>query len=166
MHTRPDSVSPAKRFPIAAIRTVGQNEPMASNDDEIYQERILDNYESPYHRQSCPRATHSHEDDNPLCGDVVRIELEIDAERRIRHACFGGDGCCISQAAASLLVREMEGRTVAEAAAFTADDMLHLFGPRLTPNRQKCCLLSWRVLQMALRSPRKLDGEGDSCGSS
>ncbi|HEY2147324.1 MAG TPA: iron-sulfur cluster assembly scaffold protein [Pirellulales bacterium] len=126
---------------------------MASNDDEIYQERILDNYESPYHRQSCPRATHAHEDDNPLCGDVVRIELEIDGQRRIREACFGGDGCCISQAAASLLVRKIEGQTVEEAAAFTADEMLKLFGPRLTPNRQKCCLLCWRVLQMALHSP-------------
>ena len=158
MRRKPDSANPAKHSPIAAIQTVGQNGAMTSNEDEIYQDRILDNYESPYHRQSCPRATHAHEDDNPLCGDMVRIELEIDPERRIRQACFGGEGCCISQAAASLLVREIDGRSVAEAAAFTADDMLRLFGPRLTPNRQKCCLLCWRVLQMALHSPRKLDG--------
>ena len=131
---------------------------MSSNEDEIYQERILDNYESPYHRQPCPGATHAHEDDNPLCGDVVRIELEIDPERRIRQACFGGDGCCISQAAASLLVRKIGGQTVAEAAAFTADEMLQLFGPRLTPNRQKCCLLCWRVLQMAIHSPVETGG--------
>jgi nitrogen fixation protein NifU and related proteins len=146
------------RAPIAADIVVGENEVMASNDDEIYQERILDNYESPYHRQPCLGATHAHEDDNPLCGDVVKIELEIDPERRIRQACFGGDGCCISQAAASLLVREMEGRTVLEAAAFTADEMLRLFGPRLTPNRQKCCLLCWRVLQIALHSPVESGG--------
>jgi nitrogen fixation NifU-like protein len=126
---------------------------MPSNEDEIYQERILDSYESPYHRQPCARATHAHEDDNPLCGDVVRIELEIDADRRIRQACFGGDGCCISQAAASLLVRSIEGKTVAEAVALTAKDMLQLLGVRLTPNRQKCCLLPWRVLQMAIHSP-------------
>ena len=36
---------------------------------------------------------------------------------------------------------------------FTADDMLRLFGAKLTPNRQKCCLLSWRVLQSAIYSP-------------
>jgi nitrogen fixation NifU-like protein len=41
---------------------------------------------------------------------------------------------------------------------FTAKDMLELFGVRLTPNRQKCCLLSWRVLQAAIYSPVKGDG--------
>ena len=128
---------------------------MSPSEDEIYQERILDNFEAPYHRQSCSTATHAHEDDNPLCGDVVKIELEIDPHQRIRQACFGGEGCCISQAAASLLVREIEGQTVADAAAFSADDMLRLFGVRLTPNRQKCCLLCWRVLQMALHSPQE-----------
>jgi nitrogen fixation protein NifU and related proteins len=141
------------RLPIATFKTVCENEAMSPSEDEIYQERILDNFESPYHRQSCSTATHAHEDDNPLCGDLVKIELEIDADQRIRQACFGGEGCCISLAAASLLVRQIEGQTVAEAAAFSADDMLRLFGVRLTPNRQKCCLLCWRVLQMALRSP-------------
>jgi nitrogen fixation NifU-like protein len=31
--------------------------------------------------------------------------------------------------------------------------MLRLFGAKLTPNRQKCCLLSWRVLQQAIYAP-------------
>lgn len=121
--------------------------------DELYQDRILDHFEMPYHRGPCERATHAHEDDNPLCGDVVRIELEIDSARRIHRACFTGDGCCISQAAASMLVSEMEGKSVDEATTYSADEMLRLFGARLTPNRQKCCLLCWRVLQGALRSP-------------
>ena len=37
------------------------------------------------------------------------------------------------------------------------EDMLKLYGARLTPNRQKCCLLSWKVLQSAVHSP--VDGE-------
>ena len=47
---------------------------------------------------------------------------------------------------------------VEEVKKFTAKDMLELFGVRLTPNRQKCCLLSWRVLQAAIYSP--LAGNG------
>jgi nitrogen fixation NifU-like protein len=127
-------------------------------EDELYQERILDHFESPYHRGQCGRATHADEGDNPLCGDVVRVELEIDTDRHIRQAYFGGEGCCISQAAASMLMHELEGKTIEEATAFSAADMLKLFQARLTPNRQKCCLLSWRVLQRALRSP--VDPEG------
>ncbi len=34
------------------------------SSDEIYQDRILEHYEEPFHRGPCPRATHAHEDDN------------------------------------------------------------------------------------------------------
>jgi len=126
---------------------------MSPNEDELYQEHILDHYEEPFHRGRCPRATHAHEDDNPLCGDVVRVELQVDPEGRIAEAYFDGDGCCISQAAASMLLERMNGRNVEELKSFTAHDMLDLFGAKLTPNRQKCCLLSWRVMQAAVYSP-------------
>jgi nitrogen fixation NifU-like protein len=125
---------------------------MPSNQDELYQERILDHYEQPYHRGHCQARTHAHQDDNPLCGDVVRVELNVDGAGRIREAWFSGDGCCISQAAASMLMQEVEGKSLADVQKFTGEEMLNLFGARLTPNRQKCCLLSWRVLQSALFS--------------
>jgi nitrogen fixation protein NifU and related proteins len=129
---------------------------MERQNDELYQERILDHYEQPYHRGACPAATHSHEDDNPLCGDVVRVELTLDGNR-VRQAWFNGIGCCISQAAASMLMQAVEGKSFDEIQRFTGEDMLRLFGARLTPNRQKCCLLSWRALQTALFSPIPAD---------
>lgn len=128
------------------------------NEEEIYQEHVLDHYEDPYHRGPCPHATHRHEDDNPLCGDVVSIELRLGKDRRIEEAWFEGDGCCISQASASMLVEKIEGKTVEELQKFTASDMLDLFGARLTPNRQKCCLLSWRVALSAVFAPVGSDG--------
>ncbi len=134
---------------------------MASPEDELYQERILDHYEEPFHRGRCPAATHAHEDENPLCGDTVRVELAIGDDGTIRDAYFDGDGCCISQAAASMLVEQIQGRKVETVKSFTAQDMLALFGARLTPNRQKCCLLSWRALQSAMYSPIG-HGEGHS----
>ncbi len=122
-------------------------------EDELYQQRILDHYEEPFHRGSCPHATHAHEDENPLCGDVVRVELAVGPDGTIRDAYFDGDGCCISQASASMLVEKMHGRRIDDVKRFTAEDMLALFGARLTPNRQKCCLLPWRALQTAIYSP-------------
>jgi nitrogen fixation NifU-like protein len=127
---------------------------MISDDEQqIYQEHILDHYEDPYHRGHCEHATHAHEDDNPLCGDVIRVELRIDPDGRVVSAWFNGDGCCISQASASMLMEQIEGKTIDEIKHFSASDMLNLFGARLTPNRQKCCLLSWRVVQTAMHSP-------------
>lgn len=124
------------------------------NEEEIYQEHVLDHYEDPYHRGHCENPTHMHEDDNPLCGDVIQIELRIGSEGKIDEAWFEGDGCCISQASASMLIEKMEGKTVDEVKQFTAEQMLQLFRATLTPNRKKCCLLSWRVLQSAIFSPR------------
>ncbi len=124
-----------------------------SSEEEIYQEHVLDHYEDPYHRGRCPKATHMHEDDNPLCGDVVQIALHVQPNGKVDEIWFDGDGCCISQASASILVEAMEGKTVEEIKEFTADQMRNLFQVKLTPNRQKCCLLSWRVLQSALYSP-------------
>lgn len=128
---------------------------MSADEDELYQERILEHYEEPYHRGHASRPTHAHEDDNPLCGDFIHIDLAIDSSGRIKEAYFDGDGCCISQASASMLIEEMDGKTVDDVKNFTADDMLKLFGAKLTPNRQKCCLLSWRVLQSAIYSPKQ-----------
>jgi nitrogen fixation NifU-like protein len=136
---------------------------MAFDEQEIYQEHVLDHYEDPYHRGQCDHPSHAHEDDNPLCGDVVRIELQLDPNGKVQDIWFEGDGCCISQASASMLVEKMDGQTVDEIKGFTAEHMLKLFGPRLTPNRQKCCLLPWRVLQAAVFSP--LDREHNDAGS-
>lgn len=123
------------------------------SEEEIYQEHILDHYEDPFHNGPLEGATHAHEDKNPLCGDVVRIALKLDADGKIEDCAFEGDGCVISQASASMLLEAIHGKTLAELREFTAEDMLKLYGPRLTPNRQKCCLLSWRVIQQAVHSP-------------
>ena len=126
---------------------------MSSSEQDIYEEHVLDHYEDPYHRGAFKSATHADEGKNPLCGDIVHIDLKLTDDGKIQEAWFEGDGCVISQASASMLIEKIEGKTLQEVNEFGAEEMLKLFGPRLTPNRQKCCLLSWRVLQSAVHSP-------------
>jgi nitrogen fixation protein NifU and related proteins len=144
-----------------AVRTSS----MPLYEDELYQQRILDHYEAPFHRGQCPQLTHAHEDDNPLCGDRVRIELAIESDGTIRDAYFCGEGCCVSQAAASMLIERMQTRNVEDVKNFSGQDMLALFGAKLTPNRQKCCLLAWRTLQSALYSPLDAKRSGELGGA-
>ena len=59
-----------------------------SSEQDIYEEHVLDHYEDPYHRGDLEKATHSHEADNPLCGDVVHIDLRIDGDEKIQEAWF------------------------------------------------------------------------------
>jgi nitrogen fixation NifU-like protein len=127
--------------------------------DDPYDDSILDHYEKPYHRGHLLRPTIVHEDENPLCGDRVRLELLIERTGRIREAWFEGQGCAISQAAASILVRHIEGRTIDELAAFNEAEMLDLLRVRLTASRQNCGLLAFRVLQKTLCTFRIQEAE-------
>src|SRR3990170_7428419 len=99
---------------------------MPIDEEELYQEYILDHYEDPFHRGHLPAATHAHEENNPLCGDVVRIELELGPDGKIADCYFTGQGCVISQASASMLLEAMQGKTVDDVKRFSAADMLNL----------------------------------------
>ena len=133
------------------------------NEQDIYEEHVLDHYEDPYHRGELATATHGDEGNNPLCGDVIQVAIRLGDDKRGEEAWFDGQGCVISQASASMLIEKIEGKTVEEIKEFSANEMLELFGPQLTPNRQKCCLLSWRVLQSALHSPlNDVDDDSES----
>jgi len=128
-------------------------------DLEAVAGHVIDHYEAPYHRGPCPGATHAIGRVSPLCGDSVRIELRVSPSGRIDQAWFDGDGCVISQSAASMLVQRVEGMAVADARSLAASEMLRLFGPGLSPDRQKCCLLSWRAFHGALDSPVVYDDQ-------
>jgi len=117
--------------------------------DDIYDEHILDHYESPYHKGHLPNPTCAHSDRNPICGDQLCLELRIE-DGRIRDAYFDGKGCAISQAAASILCEHIEGKTLDELRALQAKDMLALLKVPLTPSRQKCGLLGFRILKTLL----------------
>ena len=114
--------------------------------DELYDDYILDNYESPYHRGHIEHPTIAHEDENPLCGDHLRLELLVD-DNKVKEAWFDGHGCAISQAAASILTREIEGKSLDELKNFLAPQMLDLLRVRVTAARQKCGLLCFKILK-------------------
>jgi nitrogen fixation NifU-like protein len=121
--------------------------------EDLYQDRILDHYEQPFHRGPCRGATHWHEATNPFCGDRIRIELRVNDQDLVEELFFQGEGCCVSQAAASMLVEHFQGKTLDAARSFDPTQMLSLFGAPLTITRKKCCLLPWQVLQAAIVCP-------------
>lgn len=128
--------------------------PLSPEDEQrVFEDHVMRHYEEPHHRGPLIDATHRCRFDNPVCGDIVQLELRINASGVIEQAWFTGAGCILSQAAASMLTAFIEGRALDEIRAFTARDMLKLFQAPLTARRQQCCLLSWRSLMFAIESP-------------
>ena len=116
-------------------------------DAGIYREQIIDLYEHPLNFGQLDPADFSYEEDNPLCGDVIRIDVRLDEGQRVAEVVWSGDGCAISQAAASLLTEEIKGQTLAELRAFPAERLLEMVGVPLSMARVKCALLSLKVLK-------------------
>ena len=124
----------------------------ADSIDDLYDDYILDHYECPYHKGQLANPTCSQCGKNPLCGDRVEIQLKVNPEGRIAEAWFDGSGCAISQAAASILCQNIEGRTVEEVEGLEPQDMLKLLKVPLTATRQRCGLLGFKVLKTMLYS--------------
>jgi nitrogen fixation NifU-like protein len=117
--------------------------------DQLYREVILDHYKNPRGHGVIEGADAQAEGQNPLCGDEVAIFVALDGDR-IEDVRFRGRGCAISQAATSMLVEMVRGRTVDEVASMPRDELLEEVGIPLTPVRLKCALLGLGVLKVAL----------------
>lgn len=115
--------------------------------DDLYREVIIDRYKNPQYRGVLEPHDISFEDDNPLCGDHIRIDLRLDGGERVTEATFDGHGCAISQASADLLVESIQGKTLDEVKALAKEDILEMLGLELGPVRLKCALLSLKVLK-------------------
>ena len=116
-------------------------------DTSIYREQIIDLYEHPLNYGAVEQPNFTYEEDNPLCGDVIRIDVRLDEQNRVAEVAWSGDGCAISQAAASLLTEEIKGKTLDEIRAFTSEELLALVGVPLSMARVKCALLALKVLK-------------------
>ena len=135
---------------------------------ELYQEVILDHTKRPRNFGKLERTSHRAEGFNPICGDAVCINLDVE-DGVVKAVSFEGHGCAISTASASLMTEAVKGRSAEEVerlfekfhALVTSSlqseaevgnlGKLRVFaGVREFPMRVKCATLSWHTLRAAL----------------
>src|SRR5436190_9937494 len=134
--------------------------------DDLYRELILDHYRHPRNKGSLAEATSKSEGYNPLCGDEIAVDLEIE-DGKIKDVAFHGRGCSISQASGSMMTAAVKGHTKVEAevlieafkrmmtdpdepAEADLGDLEALQGVAKFPVRVKCATLAWHVLEEGL----------------
>jgi len=123
----------------------------------LYSEVLLDHFRNPRNYGSLPSPDVTYEEFNPLCGDRIRIELEI-RDNRIAAARFVGDGCAISVAAASLLTELVLDAYIDQG------EVISVVGPQdlaalllsslksdIKPSRMKCAMLPLDALRSCVR---------------
>ena len=118
--------------------------------DDLYREIIIERYKTPLFKGVLDPNDISYEDENPLCGDEIRIDLRVDENNTITEAAYSGHGCAISQASADLLIESIIGKNLDQVKKLTKQDILDLLGIELGAVRLKCALLSLKVLKAGI----------------
>jgi nitrogen fixation NifU-like protein len=133
---------------------------MSIAGDSIYREIILDHYQNPRNRGILDPNDYTYEDNNPLCGDEVRIDVRV-KDGAVDDIAFSGQGCAISQASASILMELVEGKSLDQVKMIGKEELLEELGIELSPARLKCALLSLKVLKAGLYGIDKANEEID-----
>jgi nitrogen fixation NifU-like protein len=133
--------------------------------NDLYQQVILDHCKKPRNFRELPQATCSAQGHNPLCGDQLKLYLEIEGDQ-IKDISFTGSGCCISKASASLLTEFAKGRTRSDVermfgevremvttgkVAADVGKLAVFAGVYKYPARVKCAILAWHAVMAALK---------------
>jgi nitrogen fixation NifU-like protein len=127
--------------------------------DDLYREIIIDRFKNPRMKGTLDPHDFSYEDDNPLCGDRIRIDVRVDEQETITEAAFSGEGCAISQASADILTESIVGRSLDQVKGMGKSEILDLLGIELGPVRLKCALLSLKVLKAGVYGMEALEEE-------
>ena len=117
--------------------------------DDLYRDFILDHYRNPRNAGTMTNPDATFEDNNPLCGDKIRMDLRVE-DGKVTDVKFAGRGCAISMASASLLTEQIKGMPLTEIAKIGKDEVLANVGINISAARLKCALLGIKVLKQAL----------------
>ena len=121
----------------------------------MYSQQLLDHFQNPRNAGELPDADAALEIENPVCGDVIRLSLKLDAGR-ISAIQFKAKGCVPAMACGSALTELVLGKTIEEARRLTREDMTGAVGdlPQASSHAAQLALDALHaVLQQA--EPRK-----------
>jgi nitrogen fixation NifU-like protein len=127
-----------------------ENENTTNRQQKLYSDVLLDHYRNPRNYGSLPSPDVAYEEFNPLCGDRIRIELEI-SDNRIVAARFVGDGCAICVAAASMLTELALGAEIDQGEVIPGEKLLSSLKSDIKPSRMKCALLPLDALRSCVK---------------
>ncbi len=116
---------------------------------DLYSEIILDHYKKPHNKGDLQDADISIHEENPLCGDKIKIDIKLNDEQKVEKVGFVGTGCAISQAATSMLTDYIIGKTPEEIKAISNDEIIEMLGVPISAGRIKCALLGLVTIKKA-----------------
>ena len=123
-------------------------------DRQEFIDYILDHYQNPRHHGALASPDVVMRGGNPGCGDIVTMYVKLGPEERIEDIAFEGEGCTISQAAASILTEKVLGKTLDEVKELNHEVVVDEMSREVVSNRIRCATLALNTLKAAERKYR------------
>lgn len=120
-------------------------------DREEFVEILLDYYEHPHNKGALEGAQLHASGGNPGCGDIVTMYARLNDAGQLTELGFEGEGCTISQAAASMLTEFAQGKSLSELEDMSYDDLIDMLGREVVSVRPRCATLGLSILKSAAR---------------
>jgi nitrogen fixation NifU-like protein len=95
--------------------------------EPMYSAQLLDHFQNPRNAGDLAAADAVAEISNPVCGDVIRLSLQV-RDERIAEIRFKAKGCVPSMACGSALTELARGKTVAEARKLNREELIAAVG--------------------------------------
>ena len=116
----------------------------------MYTDLVMDHLGNPRNVGEIEDADGVGQIGNPVCGDVMRITISVDADDRIADVKFKTFGCGAAVATSSMVTELVMGKTLAEAAEISNKVVADALGG-LPPNKMHCSNLAADALHLAIQ---------------
>lgn len=133
-----------------------------------YTQKVVDHYENPRNVGSLDKSKSTVGTGlvgAPECGDVMKLQVEVDAETRvIKDAKFKTFGCGSAIASSSLATEWLKGKTIDEALQIKNTDIVEELS--LPPIKIHCSVLAEDAIKAAIgdylkKNPVSSDSKGE-----
>ena len=147
-----------QRFALSnASRTLrGFKRPVGAAQRRSYHENIIDHYENPRNVGSLDKKSKNVGTGlvgAPACGDVMKLQFEVDDNGVVTDAKFKTFGCGSAIASSSVATEWMKGKTIDECVTIKNTDIAsHL---KLPPVKLHCSMLAEDAIKAAVEDYKK-----------
>ncbi|MBE3035337.1 MAG: Fe-S cluster assembly scaffold protein NifU [Actinobacteria bacterium] len=115
----------------------------------MYTDLVMDHFSNPRNVGEIEDADGVGQIGNPVCGDVMRISIDVDDDR-IADVKFKTFGCGAAVATSSMVTEMVKGKPLAEAAEISNKAVAEALGG-LPPNKMHCSNLAADALHLAIQ---------------
>lgn len=115
-----------------------------------YSEKLIDHFKNPRNQGRIEDADAVGEEGNPVCGDVMKIYLQVQDDR-IQDIKFETMGCAAAIAVSSVMTEMVKGKSLQEAKNITKEEIVEALGG-LPETKVHCSMLGIDALKGAINN--------------